>query len=86
MNTVPFFFYLTEMNILCHLRTSVTHCDPSQHRFPLTLTLRTDKKAYFTSSGSSLSCLFFPIVLSPCHPAVKTFGGEEDECARIRSV
>lgn len=54
-------------------------CYTAQHRFSLTLTLRRDKKAHFTSSGSSLPCLHFPIVLSRCHPAVKPFGGEEDE-------
>lgn len=61
-------------------------CYTAQHRFSLTLTLRRDKKAHFTSSGSSLPCLHFPIVLSQCHPAVKPFGGEEDEWGGLRSV
>lgn len=39
-----------------------------------------------TSSGSSLPCLHFPIVLSQCHPAVKPFRSEEDEWSGLRSV
>lgn len=75
-------FYLTKMNTPCIWCTSLA----TQHRFSLTLTLRADKKSYFTSSGSSLLCLHFPIVLRQCHPAVKPFGGEEDERAGLRSV